>query len=132
MDATATDDVRARRLFVMIIPAKMANGMAVNPAAMGVAVTSSRTRGRLAYIFYNRVEHVAAGTEVDVAQVLGHAMAHEIGHLLLPAGHSATGLMRGDWSKDNLREAVRERLLFTADQAVLIRTRLAGNRAAAK
>ena len=124
MDTAATGDATVCRLFVIIVPPGMADGMAVNPTAMGVAITSSKTRGRLAYIFYNRIENIASGANADVAQVLGHAMAHEIGHLLLPAGHSATGLMRGDWNKDDLGEAVRGRLLFTAGQAMLIRTRL--------
>ena len=56
--------------------------------------------------------------------VLAHAMAHEIGHLLLPYGHSATGLMRAEWDRKDLRLAVHGRLNFTAEQATLIRIRL--------
>jgi hypothetical protein len=129
---TAIEDPPVRPLFVMIVPAKMSNAMAVNSTAMGVAVTSSKTRGRLVYIFYDRVEDVASLEKADTARVLGHAMAHEIGHLLLPAGHTPTGLMRGDWNREDFRELVRGRLLFTVDQAELIRTRLAGDRVTTK
>jgi hypothetical protein len=127
----ATYDVPARRLFVSIIPVTTLRVMAVNPAAMGVAVTTSKTRGRLAYILYNRVEQVAADFKTDIAVVLGHAMAHEIGHMLLPAGHSPTGLMRADWTKDDLQQATRGGLLFTEDQGETIRSRLMGNAQAA-
>jgi len=51
-------------------------------------------------------------------------MAHEIGHLLLPYGHSATGLMRAKWDEKDLRLAVHGQLNFTAEEAELIRTRL--------
>ena len=51
-------------------------------------------------------------------------MAHEVGHLLLPYGHSATGLMRANWDEANLRSAVHRQLNFTAEQAESIRARL--------
>jgi hypothetical protein len=56
--------------------------------------------------------------------VLAHAMAHEIGHLLLPYGHSATGLMRADWNAKDLNLAIDGRLNFTSEQAELIRGQL--------
>lgn len=51
-------------------------------------------------------------------------MAHEIGHLLRPYGHSAAGLMRAEWDEKDLRLAVHAQLNFTAEQAALIRARL--------
>jgi hypothetical protein len=51
-------------------------------------------------------------------------MAHEIGHLLFPYGHSATGLMRADWDAKDLRLAMGGELNFTADQVELIRAGL--------
>ena len=58
--------------------------------------------------------------------MLAHVMAHEVGHLLLPHGHSATGLMRANWDAADLRRAVYRQLNFTAEQAELIRARLRG------
>ncbi len=84
--------------------------------------------------FYHRVERIArthlntsnwrGASGVDAAILLAHAMAHEIGHLLLPDGHSASGLMRADWSADDLHDAVRGELNFTPEQADVIRARL--------
>ena len=62
--------------------------------------------------------------DTDNVIVLAHAMAHEIGHLLLPYGHAATGLMRADWDAKDMRLAVHGRLNFTSEQAELIQTRL--------
>jgi hypothetical protein len=54
--------------------------------------------------------------------VLGHVVAHELGHLLLGRGtHSAAGLMRADLDT-NL--AVQGRLLFTDAEARAIRAAL--------
>lgn len=58
--------------------------------------------------------------------VLAHVMAHEIGHLLLPYGHSSTGLMRANWDVADLRRAVYRQLKFTPEQAALIRAKLRG------
>ena len=53
-----------------------------------------------------------------------HAMAHELGHLLLPYGHSATGLMRANWDEADRRRAVRRQMNCTPEQAESIRARL--------
>ena len=59
------------------------------------------------------------------ASLLGVAIAHEIGHLLLPYGsHSPSGLMQADWD-DRQFVLARARLLrFTAQQAKQIRAHL--------
>jgi hypothetical protein len=93
--------------------------------AMGLAPGSGPDR-QSAYVFYNRVEALAlkhaADTHADTAQILGHAIAHEIGHLLLNVQtHSAAGIMRGDWNFWDLRNASYGYLLFTPRQARAIR-----------
>ena len=102
--------------------------------ALGVAIGTREQRGRLAYVFYSRVEHIALThlnvprhikkDEIYTVIVLAHAMAHEMGHLLLPYGHSSTGLMRADWNAKDLDLALDRRLNFTSEQAELIRGQL--------
>ena len=112
----------------------MTDQLTVAMTALGGAAGTREHRGRVAYVFYNRVEHIArtylntsrrrATNDIDNVIVLAHAMAHEVGHLLLPYGHSATGLMRADWDGKDLRLALHGQLKFTAAQAELIRTTL--------
>jgi hypothetical protein len=53
--------------------------------------------------------------------LLGHVLAHEIGHVLQgSARHSETGLMKGRWSIREIMEMRRARLCFTAYDAELI------------
>jgi len=67
-----------------------------------------------ASISYRRVLETAKTKVVEAHQVLGHAMAHEIGHLLLGANsHSADGIMRSQWRKAELRKAELGVLGFT-------------------
>ena len=56
--------------------------------------------------------------------MLACAIAHELGHLLLPtAGHSDLGLMRAWWDRDDFGRAERGQLRFSAEEAALLRGR---------
>ena len=81
---------------------------------LGFATFDSVTRrGVLATIFHDRVLTVAQRADLDYRVLLGRAMAHEVGHLLLPArGHSPTGLMRGVWTDAELMQNRREDWVF--------------------
>ena len=99
---------------------------------MGVAPGTGRSRQSV-YVFYSRVETLAARQRMELAegivartanepQILGHVIAHEIGHELLNLEvHSPTGIMRGNWDLRDLQEANYGELLFTAEQAELVR-----------
>jgi len=57
----------------------------------------------IATIYYDVVLGVAHRTGSGANELLGRAIAHEIGHLLLRApGHGHTGLMRPLWTDDEL------------------------------
>ena len=50
---------------------------------------------RRAYVFYDRIAALNVGTPRTIPSLLGDVIAHELGHLMLPApGHSAAGIMR--------------------------------------
>jgi hypothetical protein len=77
------------------------------------------------YVFYRRVEAEAARYAVSVALVLACALAHELGHVLMPErGHSREGLMRACWRQDDFLRANQGQLRFSADEAARMRTSL--------
>jgi hypothetical protein len=70
-------------------------------SALGIAGPSAGYA--TAFIFYDRVLGLRTQTR-SMPVMLGRVLAHEIAHLLLPReGHSDVGLMRGQWSADDLR-----------------------------
>jgi hypothetical protein len=68
-------------------------------SVMGVAVDGvTDGGGRIAYIFADRIGQTALQYLAKFDHGLGHAMAHEVGHLLLgDHSHAPAGLMTADW-----------------------------------
>jgi hypothetical protein len=61
-------------------------------------------RGVLATIYLDRVLRLAEQTGANRIALLGHAIAHELGHLLMASNvHGSNGLMRGFWSLEEVR-----------------------------
>jgi hypothetical protein len=76
------------------------------------------TNGPVAHVFFQQVHDFTRIYHVDLSTMLGHVMAHEVGHLLLPTySHSPTGLMRGEWDRSQVKDAVQGALTFTDGQA---------------
>jgi hypothetical protein len=67
-------------------------------------VEAGAARGILATVFADRVSALAVSAGVDAGQLLGRALAHEVGHILLGrADHPRAGLMRGRWTVADLQ-----------------------------
>ena len=76
------------------------------------------------YLFYHRIDALANASGEPVGSVLGRALAHEIGHQLLPdLGHSETGIMRAELDYRSPADP-----LFTTDQQQAIQNLLAAAR----
>jgi hypothetical protein len=86
--------------------------------AMGEALSL-----HIANVFMNRVTEQAAAGELSASRMLGHAIAHEIGHLLLgDNSHSLGGIMVAPWSKQDLLRMVKGGLLFTHQEVTRIQS----------
>jgi hypothetical protein len=107
---------------VNILPRKMAQALMRHHSELGAAVTLPHGFGRHASVFYHRVDELAESGGASRALLLGHIMAHEIGHLLLGVNsHSATGLMHVPWDRTQRERASLGTLLFTHTEAEQIR-----------
>jgi hypothetical protein len=74
--------------------------------------------GWIAWIFYDTIKSFAVERDLSVTQLLGHALAHELGHLLLGANsHSGVGLMHAPWSSRELLAADQGPLYFSASES---------------
>jgi hypothetical protein len=72
-----------------------------------------------AYIYYDRVLKLNPVPPRDIITTLGDVMAHELGHLMLPPGHSNVGIMR-----PNINMTSRRLETFTELEAAQIRERV--------
>jgi len=78
----------------------------------------------LASVYYEYMVRLAKseGAEFELPIIMGCAIAHEIGHLLMGSnGHSDTGIMQGRWRLKQIQEAMRGQLIFTVEQSKLLR-----------
>jgi hypothetical protein len=109
---------------IVLLPYETGDLRRSEKPVMGAAV---RTGGgnAVAYVFYRRVQAEAVRYQVSTGLVLACAIAHEIGHLLLPdATHAPTGLMRACWGRDDFNRADQGQLRFLPDDAARIRAGL--------
>jgi hypothetical protein len=102
---------------------------AMAPSALGTTVGDDHRRGGLCFVFYERVLTFAHQHHRPVAVILAYAIAHEFGHVLLPApAHASAGLMKAEWSDDDIRHLATDDRIFTPDQIALIRAAIEARR----
>jgi len=87
--------------------------------AMGYSLVDPGTRGgALATVYLDRVTQFADTARSSTAALLGRAIAHEIGHLLLgTTEHGRAGVMRAFWSHDVVRRSRPHEWRFTPLEA---------------
>jgi len=109
------------RLFLTIVTDD--NRQLFGEDVLGRSVPGDRgSHGVYARVLYRHIQAKAGQERVNPAQLLGLAMAHEFGHLLLgPKAHSAEGIMRANWSRRDMELGTKGQLHFTDQQALLIR-----------
>jgi hypothetical protein len=77
----------------------------------------------LSTVYVDRAESVARVAGTDPQRVLGLAIAHEIGHVLLNSNtHAAAGLMRADWPRHELRRKDAAAWNFLESEAAHVRS----------
>jgi hypothetical protein len=122
--AECTEAVGPRDLIVRIVAAPQG----IVPESLGSALIDiQHGAGTLATVYSDRINVVASRTGVDAGTLLGRAVAHEIGHLLLgTAQHSAGGLMRALWSDRELQRDLTADWTFAPDDVTRLARGLAG------
>jgi len=101
----------------------------LNGEAMGVSFQGEDGIGYLADLFYEPMEELERSDRTDIARLLGHVAAHELGHLLLGTNsHAVTGIMRARWTADELTSAEAARMVFLDQESQKMKERLLGAR----
>jgi hypothetical protein len=124
-DAFDCNRIDAPGHFALRVISRAAGGLST--VAFGVSFLSPGEAGKYADVFWDRTQDLHAASNLDLGSILGSVMAHEIGHLLLGSNaHAVSGIMRAHWQLEELRRIAMGTLLFTSEQAELIRARARG------
>jgi len=118
-------------LILRLLPLCMAGAFAPYDDSFGMALAGKGRPSTTAVIFYGQVPELARTGYADEQDILAGVMAHEIGHLLLGGAHSATGIMRAKWNREEVKLTGRGQLQFTSEQSLLIRNEVAARPARA-
>ncbi len=117
--SVCTGTAEADRLELTIVTED--NRQMFSEDVLGRSVLGGSDRGVYARVFYAHIQVKAEQEGVSPATLLGLAVAHEFGHLLLgPKAHSEQGIMRANWSHNDIQRGIRGQLRFTPQQAPLI------------
>jgi hypothetical protein len=80
----------------------------------------------------DRVELLSTGREASASAILGHVLAHEIGHVLLgTTKHSDSGLMKAWWTPDQIGGMRVIYQGFTSSEAEMVHRNVIGARLSA-
>jgi hypothetical protein len=110
---------------VIVLNPKMSRMKSVADNVVGTAVVTPDDGGRIAYVLFDRISSISNTSAINTMDVMGTVIAHEIGHLVLPSGsHASTGLMRANWTIEELGGTSQLGFGFTPPQRELIRSRL--------
>jgi len=90
-------------LVLKILPRYMAMKLAARDEPLGFAKLCPESEPACELnVLYHRVDELATyGYRAD--RILGHVIAHEVGHVLLGSGHSYVGIMHREWSRYDLQ-----------------------------
>jgi len=101
-----------------------ARSLGLKKSTLGTSFQAADGKGCYADVFQESTLELQEESHVSAATILGHAMAHELGHLLLGNNsHSGHGLMQAHWEPNELAQAAKGRLLFSSEESARMRSR---------
>ena len=114
------DDPRGLRVHLRLLSRAQAERKILRERIGNAVLGQTNRPARLAYIFCHRIVEASMKFAHDYTRILGVVVAHELGHVLLPAhSHSDTGIMKG---RANLWAKIAHE--FTAEEGEAIRATL--------
>ena len=117
-----SDPLRPNQFVVHIV----SHGHTSTESIFGLSFLWPDGTGVYSNVFYDRIQQMHRNSGVDGPRLLGTVIAHEVGHLLLGLhAHSLTGIMRAEWSKEELRRIDMGCMEFTPEQSSRMKARIA-------
>jgi len=114
-------------LVMRVLSRPMSESFGLTPPTYGSALfPPNGGLGMVAQVCAHCAEETAKGYGKLYALILGHTMAHELGHLLLGTGsHGPTGIMHSPWREYELQKIAQCSLPFSPQEAERMRRQVA-------
>ena len=97
----------------------------LSASTLGLSYLGADGIGSHADLFYVGIAPIEQEVRLSAETILGLAMAHEVGHLLLGSNsHSSSGIMRARWQRQELFAAGKGTLGFSKAEARKMQNRL--------
>lgn len=109
-------------LFVFSI-VEEAPDAAIHDCTLGFALPFAGS-GNHAAALSPKIAGLADQYRLDFHIVLGHVIAHELGHLLFRSTAHGDGIMRSSWNENDVMRMRQKRLWFTSEQVKQLRNGL--------
>jgi hypothetical protein len=124
--------LRATDLVVYFVDRLEAHFPWVNQNALGYSIIpDTHEPASMAYVSYPRIQKLSASTSASAEDLLGLAVAHEIGHLLFGSNqHANQGIMRAKWRLRDLEAKAWDEFQFTQNQGKQLRVGVEARRQA--
>ena len=120
--STCTGPVKPHEVVVRLVTSRP--GSATGSLGFSL-IDVSQHAGSLGTIYIDRVHALATQSGVEEGDLLGRAIAHEIGHLLIgTSGHARSGLMRAVWVTSELRRGQPSDWVFSRREGAELRRHL--------
>lgn len=106
MDSLCKQSPNAQDIILRLMPEKMAAAAGLKTVCLGYALVPRNGFGTMAAVIVDKARREAERALASRSAVLGHAIAHEIAHLLIgKAEHAPQGLMQAVWGRSDLLRA---------------------------
>jgi len=112
-------DLTPETVLIRIIPAHLGQ-----PSKLGDPLGAAVINVGYASVFASEVGRHADQFGLTPGTLMGYAVAHEIGHLLLGEKHAASGLMRAVWGKKEYNDMAQRWLGFSLTERQAMRDAL--------
>lgn len=124
--------LRATNLVVYFVDRLEAHFSRVDRNALGYSIIpDTHELASMAYVSYLRIQKLSASTSASAEDLLGLAVAHEIGHLLFGSNqHANQGIMRATWRLRDLEAKAWDEFQFTQNQGKQLRVGVEARRQA--
>jgi hypothetical protein len=116
--------LHSRDLVVYFVDRLEAHFSWVDGNALGYSIIpDTHELASMAYVSYSRIQKLSASTSAGAEDLLGLAVAHEIGHLLFGTlDHANEGIMRAPWRLRDLKAKAWDEFQFTKEQGTKLRS----------